>query len=185
VTTAAVVLAAGDGTRYLGDHPKLLAPFRGSPLVTWAVNAAVAARFAEIIVVAGAVDLGPLLLPSRIVTNDRWAEGQASSLRVGLAAAERSGHDAVVVGLGDQPLVGADAWRAVGGSTATPIAVATFDGERRPPVRLAAAVWPLVPRFGDEGARVLMRERPDLVREIPCTGEPVDIDTLEDLARWS
>lgn len=185
MTTAAVVLAAGDGTRYLGDHPKLLAPFRGAPLVTWAVNAAVAARLDEVIVVAGAVDLAPLSLQGRIVTNDRWADGQATSLHVGLVAAEQSGHDAVVIGLGDQPLVGADAWRAVAASSATPIAVATFDGERRPPVRLAAAVWPLVPRFGDEGARVLLRERPDLLSEIPCTGEPVDIDTLEDLARWS
>jgi CTP:molybdopterin cytidylyltransferase MocA len=185
VTTAAVVLAAGDGTRYLGDHPKLLASFRGSPLVTWAVRAAAEAELDDVIVVAGAVDLSSLSLPGRVVINDRWADGQATSLHLGIAVAERSGHDAVVIGLGDQPLVGAAAWRAVSASIATPIAVATFAGERRPPVRLAAAVWPLVPASGDEGARGLMRERPDLVSEIPCTGEPVDIDTLEDLARWS
>jgi CTP:molybdopterin cytidylyltransferase MocA len=161
VSTAAVVLAAGDGTRYLGEHPKLLAPFRGSALVSWAVQAAVASELDEVIVVAGAVDLASLSLPCRVVTNERWAQGQASSLQLGIVVAERAGHDG------------------------TPIAVATFAGRRRPPVRLAAVVWPLVPSCGDEGARVLMRERPELVTEIPCSGEPADIDTLEDLARWS
>jgi CTP:molybdopterin cytidylyltransferase MocA len=184
VTTAAIVLAAGEGSRFAGPTHKLLAPFRGRPLWSWAVDAAIGAGLDATYVVTGAVELA-VPAPVTVVRNDAWASGQATSLHAGVAAAGAAGHDAVVIGLGDQPLIAADAWQAVASATATPIAVASFDGERRPPVRLAAEVWPLLPASGDDGARVLMRERPGLVTAVPCSGEPVDIDTLEDLERWS
>ncbi|HEV3227447.1 MAG TPA: NTP transferase domain-containing protein [Acidimicrobiales bacterium] len=184
MTTAALVLAAGEGSRFTGPTHKLLAPFRGRPLWWWAVDAARRAALDATYVVVGAVEL-PVDDAVTVVRNDAWAQGQATSLAAGLAAVRAAGHTAAVVGLADQPLVGPDAWRAVAASTRTSIAVATFRGARRPPVRLAAEVWSLLPTTGDEGARVLMRERDDLVTEVPCTGEAVDIDTLEELERWS
>lgn len=180
MTTAAVVLAAGGGTRFGGDGHKLLAPFRGRPLVAWALEAA--GVLDELLVVTGAVEV-PLPPGAREVRNERWAEGQATSLAAAVEAA--AGHDAIVVGLGDQPLIPAEAWRLVSAATATPIAVATYGGARRNPVRLAAEVWPLLPTEGDEGARSLLRGRPDLVTEVACPGDPADVDTQEDLATWS
>jgi len=178
VTTAAVVLAAGGASRFEGGH-KLLEPFRGRPLVAWALEAA--SVLDDLIVVVGAVDV-PVPDGARLVRNLSWADGMATSLQAGIDAAAH--HDAVVVGLGDQPLVPAEAWRLVAASP-SPIAVATYEGRRRNPVRVAREVWPLLPTTGDEGARAVMRERPDLVAEVPCPGDPADVDTREDLARWS
>jgi len=183
------VLAAGGGSRFTGPPHKLLAPFRGRPVVAWAVEAAAAGGLDTTLVVTGAVTLDGLL-PDGVIAldNPRWAEGQATSLATAIDWADAYGLDAVVVGLGDQPLVRADAWTAVGRSPADPsrpIVAAAYDGRRGNPVRLHRLVWPLLPRTGDEGARVVMRERPDLVTEVPCAGEAADIDTWEDLDRWS
>lgn len=183
MTTAAIVLAAGEGSRFAGGSHKLTASFRGRPLWEWAVGAAVDAALDATFVVVGAVEL-PLGDGLTVVRNPSWSRGQATSLQAGVAAAGAAGHDAVVVGLADQPLVGAGAWRAVA-DTSVPLAVATFEGERRPPVRIAESLWGLLPLGGDEGARALMRERPELVTEVPCSGQPIDIDTVEDLERWS
>jgi molybdenum cofactor cytidylyltransferase len=192
MTLAAVVLAAGAGSRFAGSAAKLLADFRGRPLLVWAVAAAVEAGLDETIVVTGAVDLDHALadagLLSRVtvLTNSDWAAGQATSLALAVDAARAAGHEAVVVGLGDQPLIPAEAWRRVAaGSPDHPIVVATYGGKRRNPVRLDHGIWDELPRTGDAGGRVLMAGRPELIGEVACPGEPVDVDTMEDLARWS
>lgn len=179
MTVAAVVLAAGAGTRFSGAEHKLAVPFRGKPLLAWALEAALAAGLDEVFLVTGATVPGNDDRVS-MVRNERWPEGLASSLQAGIAAADAAGHDAVVVGPADQPLVPASAWQAVAAVDA-PIVTATFAGRRSPPVRLDRSVWPLLPTTGDEGARALMRQRPDLVVEVACAGEPNDVDTLEDL----
>jgi CTP:molybdopterin cytidylyltransferase MocA len=185
VTTLGVILAAGGGTRF-GPAHKLLADFRGKPLVRWAVDAVLGAGLADVLVVTGAVDLTAVLpADAHVVVNPDWAQGQATSLACAVAAAQTRGHDAIVVGLGDQPLILSEAWRLVADCTERPIAAATYGGKRRNPVRLAAEVWPLLPHAGDEGARTLMRSRPDLVAEVPCPGDPADIDTQKDLATWN
>ena len=162
-----------------------MAGWRGRPLVSWAIEAAVSSGIGSVWVVEGAVDLSGIAPEGvSLLRNPRWEEGQATSLQVAIEAARSAGLDAIVVGLADQPSVPPSAWAAVAASRAS-IAVATYDGRRRNPVRLSAAIWDLLPTTGDEGARSVARRRPELVEEVPCEGDPTDIDTREDLARWS
>lgn len=181
----AVVLAGGAGTRYAGPTPKLLAPLGGGATVLErAVAAAVAAAVGPVVVVTGAVVDPDLPAEVEMVANPAWAEGQATSLRTAVAWARDAGADAVVVGLGDQPGLVPEAWRAVAAAEATPLAVATYAGRRGHPVRLGAAVWDELPTTGDVGARHVLAAHAGWVVEVPCAGDPVDIDTAADAAAW-
>ena len=104
----AVVLAAGRSTR-MGDVNKLLTPWQDNPVVAHVVDAALAVNdLSEVAVVtghqAGAVEavLGDGITP---VHNPDFATGMASSLKVGIAWAKQHQADAVLVLLGDMPLV--------------------------------------------------------------------------------
>lgn len=190
--TAVVILAAGAGSRWSGNGHKLSAPLPATAteppatVIGRALAHAISAGIGPVIVITGAVpEIVPAIeLPNVTVRhNPAWADGQMTSLRVGLDAAAALECIAVVVGLADQPFITPAAWRDVA-ATDAPIAVATYDGRRGNPVRLDSTVWTLLPADGDEGARSLMRVRPDLVCEVPCVGSPADIDTEEDLRRW-
>jgi len=174
-----VVLAAGSGSRFDGPGHKLTTPFRGAPLIDHAVRSALAADIGPVVVVMGATALD---LPHgvTILSNPDWESGLASSLQVAIRHARQTGHDSIVVGLGDQPLVTPEAWRAVAEAD-SPIAVATYAGVRGNPVKLEATTWDELPATGDEGARPLMRARPEWVKEVPCVGSAVDVDTTQDL----
>ena len=182
----AALLAAGGGTRFAGPTHKLLAEVRGTPIVRLAYDAMVAAGIGDAVVVEGAVPLADVLPPgARIERNDRWAEGMATSLAVAVSVATSLDAGALVVGLGDQPGVLPAAWRLVADAPDAPIVVATYRGARGNPVRLRRDVWPLLPATGDVGARKLAREQPSLVTAVACPGDPDDVDTVEDLDRWS
>lgn len=181
---AAILLAAGAGSRFTSNQHKLLAELRGKPVYQHALKSVIDAGFTRIIVVTGAV---PLDLPDHItrVQNDDWASGQLSSLRAGLAAAD--GAMVAVIGLADQPFVTPEAWKAVATTTDT-VAVATYDGQRAHPVGLSARLWSdalAACTEPDEGLRSFMRLHPELVKEVPCKGSPIDIDTPEDLEKWN
>jgi molybdenum cofactor cytidylyltransferase len=184
---AGAVLAAGGSSRFAAG-PKQLAQLRGRSLVSTAVAAAVEADvLAVVFVVAGATDLSAVVAPEAVLLdNPDWTRGIATSLAVAVDAADVAGMDALVVGLADQPFVGPEAWRAVASAdVGRPIVAASYAGRRGNPVRLDREVWSLLPTDGDDGARTLMRGRPELVGEVPCPGDAVDIDTVEDLDQWT
>jgi CTP:molybdopterin cytidylyltransferase MocA len=186
---AAAVLAAGRGQRFGGDVPKVLAPFRGRPLVAHALAAATASGLAPVLVVVGnAADTVTTMLSNEnivVVRNDQWQRGIASSLVAALCdLMPRTDVNAVVVGLADQPLVGAEAYcrLAAAYDDGARLAVATYHGVRGNPVLLAREHWDeAMALTGDEGARVLLRRHG--ATEVPCdgTGSPTDVDTPADL----
>ena len=183
--TAGIILAAGGGTRFAGPGHKLRADAAGTPVVARALDALVASRLELLAVVTGAVAIDDLVPAGvEIVPNAAWESGQASSLAAGVRWARAAGADAIVVGLGDQPGVRSESWRAVAAATATPIAIATYDGHRGHPVRIHRDLWDRLPTEGDAGARALIAASPGQVTEVPCTGDPLDVDTVEDLSRW-
>ena len=102
---SALVLAAGEGTRFGGT--KQLEILRDKPLVQHAVDAASGGGVDEIVVVLGHDALrvrDALDLPegARFVVNERYADGQSTSLAAGLRALDPQTEGAVVL-LADQP----------------------------------------------------------------------------------
>ena len=187
--TVAALLSAGGGTRFEGATHKLLADLHGRPVWQWALQHVMAAGFDHVVIVTGAADLSvPDGTPDwvHVVHNPRWADGQAGSLQVAVAAAARLGAEAITVGLADQPFVASASWAAVRvADPACRIAVATYEGRPGPhPVRLGRDTWPLLATTGDEGARNVLRLHPEWVCHVPCVGSTADIDTTEDLERW-
>ena len=185
---SAVLLAAGSGSRFGGR--KLLAPYRGRPLIESSLANLAQAPVDETVVVVGddAKMLRAVCEPFgvRVVDNPDWEQGQSTSVRAGLLALGPEVRAAVVL-LADQPLVGAGAVERLvaafeGGAR---VAAATYDAKRRNPVLFSRAVWPLLLEelSGDEGARAVLRRHPDLLTEVPCdgVGDPADVDTAEDL----
>jgi len=190
---AVAVLAAGRGTRFGGDAPKPLVEFGGRPLLAYVLDAVIGSGLAPAVVVVSDDRVAAAMPPGvRVVRNPRPEAGIATSLHAALLALEPDhGVAAVVVGLADQPLVGAEAYRRVAAAydDGARLAVATYRGARGNPVLVAREHWPAALALeGDEGARVLLRRLGAV--EVPCdgAGEPIDIDTPEDLAalegRW-
>jgi CTP:molybdopterin cytidylyltransferase MocA len=176
------LLAAGRGVRFGSDEPKQLAQLGGRPLVAHALAAARGCRVGPVIVVVSD-DRVAAVADAEVVRNPDPEAGIASSLVALLRAlTPRAEVEAVVVGLADQPLVGAEAYRRVAAADA-PLAVATYGGRRGNPVRIAREHWPeALELAGDEGARVLLRKYG--ATEVRCddTGDPTDVDTPADLA---
>lgn len=181
---AAIILAAGRGLRF-GPEPKLLARYRGKPLVRHVAEAALASSAGSVLAVLGheAERVAAALdgLAVTIVHNPLYADGLSTSLQAGFAALPRRAQAAVIL-LGDMPLVSGalidglvSAWR-----DAEPVAVVpTTQGRRGNPVLLSRALAPEIRTLsGDRGAAPLLEGRTGVL-ELPIDDMAIhrDVDT--------
>jgi nicotine blue oxidoreductase len=171
---AAIVLAAGEASRFGSPKQQLLLPAVLERLGRTAID--------EIVVVQGAHRLespsNSLLhgIPARVVHCKEWELGPGASLRCGLSVLGED-IDAAVVVLADGPNLAPatvervlETWRERGGAVA-----ASYGGDRGHPLVVGRSEWTDVP---DDG----LSDRP--VSLVPCDdlSAPGDIDTPEDLA---
>jgi molybdenum cofactor cytidylyltransferase len=190
----AVVLAAGQSSRM--GRPKQLAEVGGQPMITRAVQTALASGADEVLVVVGAyraavtAALQPLQAAAEqrlgLVENPHFASGQASSLHAAIHALDEQTGAALFLPV-DQPFLTPTllqrliaAWRA-----GAPLAASAVNGAvRGAPAIFDRSLWPeLLALAGDEGARPLLRKYAQaLVPVVADAAELRDIDTPEELA---
>ena len=187
---AAVVLAAGSGSRFGGA--KQLAELDGIPLLEHALRAVEAVPAIErIVVVLGAradeiragVDFGRA---EPVVCAD-WDEGQAASLRCGIEAV--AGADAAVLTLGDMPRITPQVIARFAGIAdehgRLARARAVYDGKPGHPVVLGSAYFGQIAALhGDVGARDVLKAIGAVAIECSHLCSAADVDTpeaLEDL----
>lgn len=195
--SAALILAAGRGARYAaagGTEPtKLLALWRGWPLVRHVALAALGSRATPVILVTGhegkAVARAVADLPLTRIHNARFADGLAGTLRVGLDALPPTRQGAVVL-LADMPGVTSatiDALLDRASIGPAPDAVVPVrDGRRGNPVLLGRSLFAAAAALtGDTGARQLLRDPSLRVAEVAMGDDAVlhDIDLPEQLGR--
>ena len=191
---AAVVLAAGRGTRMTGQK-KLLAEIGGMPIVRRGVEAALSSRAARVIVVTGhdAASVRDALrgLDVVIVHNPDYAEGLSTSLRKGIASVPVEMAAALVV-LGDMPFVTPQLIDALSATQeANPealIVVPVRNGQRGKPVLWHSSLFAELQGIeGDKGARELLSRHERNLVELSVSDDAVliDIDTSEELKQYT
>ncbi len=183
---AAVVLAAGLSRRM--GQAKLLMPVGGRAIVRYVVESVLAGGVDLVWVVTGP-DVEPIEaalagLEVQIVVNPAPEEGQAGSLRAGIAALPAS-VDAVLIALGDQPSLAPAIIPALLAARRTSpkliVAPRYRDGQGNP-VLFKREIFPELLRLtGDQGARPIIQKEPARVEwvelDLPM---PPDVDTLDD-----
>jgi len=183
---AAVVLGAGLSRRM--GQAKLLLPVDGRAIVRHAVEAVLTGGVDSAWVVTGP-DVEPMAaalagLDVQIVVNPAPEEGQAGSVRAGIAALPASA-DTALIALGDQPVLApaiVPALLAARRTSARPIVAPRYQDGQGNPVLFKREIFPELLRLaGDRGARSIIQKDPARVEwvelDLPM---PPDVDTPAD-----
>jgi len=190
---SAIVLAAGTSTRM--GRAKQLLPLGGTTVLAQTLDKVRSARVAEIILVLGGSaeairqQLPPSLLDGlKVVVNQAYGKGMASSLHEGLAALDQRS-DAALIILGDQPFIRpqtlgqiVDGYRR----SRAKIVIPSYQGNRGNPVLLDRSVFSEVMALeGDVGCRAIFGSHLEAILkvEVEDKGVLLDIDDQDDYER--
>lgn len=194
----ALVLAAGLCRRF--GSAKLLAVWKGRPIVSYVLDAVVAARDSGAITAGVVVHRPDDLETPRMARqrglepqlNPRPAGGMASSLRIGLNALSSprwQPMDGALVVMADQPLLRSDVIEALVSAFRPSMDLVRpryRDDPEVPghPVIVHRRLWDRARSLtGDQGFRVLAAWNHVRLGSITVEGRNPDVDTPEDLAR--
>ncbi|MEO6729593.1 MAG: nucleotidyltransferase family protein [Ferruginibacter sp.] len=183
-----ILLAAGTSSR-LG-RPKQLLAYKGKSLLRHAVDEAIESGSKQLIVVLGAncdeVEKEAVQPGVKIIKNDRWQEGMASSIHKGLTEMLKMipTLEAVIFVVCDQPFVTKtllkDLVKEYELSTKTMVACAYGDSVGTPALFDKTNFASLLELEGDAGAKKVLKAFPELISTINFPEGSIDIDTIAD-----
>jgi molybdenum cofactor cytidylyltransferase len=190
---SAVVLAAGASARM--GRPKQLLPLGANTVLAQTLENVLAARVDEIVLVLGSsASAIRQQLPRyqlerfKVVVNQDYGQGMATSLRAGLSALDPRS-DAALIVLGDQPFIRPHTLNQIVegyGRSRASIVIPSYLGDRGNPVLLDRSVFPEVMALeGDIGCRAIFGNHlEDILKvEVEDPGVLLDIDDQGDYDR--
>ena len=192
MSTAAIVLAAGRGSRLGGTTPKPLVSLGNQALLcrTLSNYLALASSLDSIIVVLGyGAEEVQAQLPRdqrlKVVINPAWSQGLSSSLRVGVEALEPS-VTTVLLGLGDMPWIPPPVLKQIltASTQGNRLVAPYFQGRRGHPVAFPQRFFAeLRSLSGDRGGASLLETHRDelLAIEVEEPGVLRDLDFARDI----
>jgi molybdenum cofactor cytidylyltransferase len=184
-----LLLAAG-GARRFGSQ-KLVAMLDGVPIVRRAFDTLASVTDAVLVVVGSEATAVARALEGSyavFVPNAEWARGLSTSLVRGIATVPRKA-EAVIVALGDEPMIDPDVCRALiqeWRETKQPIVAVRYNGVQDHPVLFDRAVFiELMSLEGDVGAKSVINRVPERVAFVDVSApQPIDVDEPGDLRRF-
>lgn len=189
---AGIVLAAGESTRY-GNTTKQVLPWGDTTLVGHAVQVALRAGLAPVIVVTGydadIVAAAVADVPVQTVFNPDYAAGQSTSVQCGVAAVSENVGGAVFL-MADTPNVTPAVVRRVVEAhreTLAPIVIPTYEGQRGNPVLFDRDLFDGIQTIsGDVGGRALFEAYRNSIVRVPVDepGIRQDVNTADDYERF-
>ena len=173
---AAVILSGGASSRM--GSPKALLPYQGRPFLDHLLEVTHHPKIGVRRVVLGAhaepIARAIELHPEEIVINEKWEDGQLSSLHAAMRSLP-AGTDGIILCLIDHPLISAslvDSLITQFYASRAPIVLPVFEGRRGHPVIFSAQVYAELENAPQEkGARAVVWSHDKEISEYATTEE--------------